>query len=74
MKFSVFHTVFGVTFWGNFLSDTQTLENIAHQNFTPNFTTPFAEKNGENVHSALLQGSCSEGSQDQNFRVPKCSL
>ena len=29
---------------------------ISHQNFTPNFRTPLAEKNREKIHSALLQG------------------
>ena len=45
-------------------SDTQILENIArgkfHQNFMPNLMTPLADKNREKIHSALLQGSCSE--------------
>ena len=40
----------------------KTLENPArgefHLNFTANFTTPLAEKKGEHVHSAHLQGGC----------------
>ena len=47
---------FSRRFWRELLvkfsaSDTQTLENVArgifHKNFTPNFTTPLAEKNRE---------------------------
>ena len=63
--FVVFHSDFGVNFCRNFpIRDTQTLENVAlgkfHQTFTPNFTTPLAQKTGENYHPALLQGGCSE--------------
>ena len=59
VKFSVFHTVLASNLVKCSDSETQTLENVArgkfHQNFTRNFTTPLAEKNGENVHCALLQ-------------------
>ena len=55
------------------VSDPQTLENVArgkfHQNLTPNFTTPLAEKNGENFHSALLHGSCSESVSQRCPRI-----
>ena len=46
--------------------------------FMPNFTTPLAEKNGENLHSALLQGSCSDdlnrGSKSTNCAILICDL
>ena len=45
-------------------SDTRTLENVErgkfHIKIPANFTTLLADKKGENIHSALLQGLYSE--------------
>ena len=64
MKVSVFHTVFGVMFREIFRvghpNSGKCSTRISHQKFTATVTTPLAEKNGENIHSALLKGGCSD--------------
>ena len=60
----VFHTVFDVTFWWNFPSHTQTLENVARKTFTKisrQISRHLWQRKTEKIFtSALLQGSCSE--------------
>ena len=56
MESSVFRTVFGVNFSG---SDTKALETWRLENFTK-FHDAFGRENGEQLHSVLLQGGCSD--------------
>ena len=42
--------------------------------FTPNFTTPLAEKNGEKIHSTLLQGGCSLRLQEKVVSTAQAAI
>ena len=59
MKFSVFHN-FGEIFRFRHPNPGKSSTQKISPKFHANFTAPLTEKNGENFHSALLQGSCSE--------------
>ena len=60
VKFSVIHTVFDVTFWWNFPSHTQILENVARKKSRQISRHLWQRKTENNFTSALLQGSRSE--------------
>ena len=55
MKFSVLHRFWRVILVKSSVSDTQTLQNVACGKFHAKFHAT-TEKNGEEFHSALLQG------------------
>ena len=59
-NFPFFHTVFGVMFWRNFPSDTQTLENVARKISRQKFHDTFGRAKRRKISLLHLQGSCSE--------------